>query len=411
MTTAKTTSLASNPVYPIIFAMGGVHLLNDSLQSVIPAMFPVLEKDLGLTFTQLGLIAFALNMVASVLQPVVGYFSDLKPRPYSLPFGMTLSLFGMAGLAFAPEYWMILVSVIFVGLGSAIFHPEGSRVSFMAAGTKRGLSQSIYQVGGNTGQALAPLISAFILVPLGQKGAALFLLVAALGIYILMKISAWYKEQLEQEKLLNRKRVILSSMANLTNKQIGVALGLLLMIIFARSIYVTNITSFYVFHLIEAYGLTIQKGQLIIFLFLAVGAIGTFFGGPLADKMGRKNVIVLSLLVPIPLALLLPYVPLPAVIILLILIGFFIMLSFSVTVVYAQELVPSKIGTMAGLTVGLSFGMGAIGAVVIGILMDHIGIYPTMIIISFLPLLGLVGLALPRDQKMTSEPGLKVKRD
>ena len=403
MTTAKTTSLASNPVYPIIFAMGGVHLLNDSLQSVIPAMFPVLEKDLGLTFTQLGLIAFALNMVASVLQPVVGYFSDLKPRPYSLPFGMTLSFFGMAGLAFAPEYWMILVSVIFVGLGSAIFHPEGSRVSFMAAGTKRGLSQSIYQVGGNTGQALAPLISAFILVPLGQKGAALFLLVAALGIFILMKISAWYKEQLEQEKLLNRKRVLLSSMANLTNKQIGVALGLLLMIIFARSIYVTNITSFYVFHLIEAYGLTIQKGQLIIFLFLAVGAIGTFFGGPLADKMGRKNVIVLSLLVPIPLALLLPYVALPAVIILLILIGFFIMLSFSVTVVYAQELVPSKIGTMAGLTVGLSFGMGAIGAVVIGILMDHIGIYPTMIIISFLPLLGLVGLALPRDQKMTSE--------
>lgn len=404
MTTTKTTSIASNPVYPIIFAMGGVHLLNDSLQSVIPAMFPVLEKDLGLTFTQLGLIAFALNMVASVLQPVVGYFSDLKPRPYSLPFGMTLSFFGMAGLAFAPEYWMILVSVIFVGLGSAIFHPEGSRVSFMAAGTKRGLSQSIYQVGGNTGQALAPLISAFILVPLGQKGAALFLLVAALGIYILMKISAWYKEQLEQEKLLNRKRVLLSSMANLTNKQIGVALGLLLMIIFSRSIYVTNITSFYVFHLIEAYGLTIQKGQLIIFLFLAVGAIGTFFGGPLADKMGRKNVIVLSLLVPIPLALLLPYVALPAVIILLILIGFFIMLSFSVTVVYAQELVPSKIGTMAGLTVGLSFGMGAIGAVVIGILMDHIGIYPTMIIISFLPLLGLVGLALPRDQKMISEP-------
>jgi len=339
-----------------------------------------------------------------VLQPVVGYFSDLKPRPYSLPFGMTLSLFGMAGLAFAPEYWMILVSVIFVGLGSAIFHPEGSRVSFMAAGTKRGLSQSIYQVGGNTGQALAPLISAFILVPLGQKGAALFLLVAALGIFILMKISAWYKAQLEQEKLLNRKRVLLSSMANLTNKQIGVALGLLLMIIFARSIYVTNITSFYVFHLIDAYGLSIQKGQLIIFLFLAVGAIGTFFGGPLADKMGRKNVIVLSLLVPIPLALLLPYVALPAVIFLLILIGFFIMLSFSVTVVYAQELVPSKIGTMAGLTVGLSFGMGAIGAVAIGILMDHIGIYPTMIIISFLPLLGLVGLALPRDQKMTSEP-------
>ncbi len=406
MTTEKTTSssLASNPVYPVIFAMGGVHLLNDSLQSVIPAMFPVLEKDLGLTFTQLGLIAFALNMVASVLQPVVGYFSDMKPKPYSLPFGMTLSFFGIAGLAFAPEYWMILVSVIFVGLGSAIFHPEGSRVSFMAAGSKRGLSQSIYQVGGNSGQALAPLISAFILVPLGQKGIALFLLVAALGIFILMKISAWYKAQLEQERLLNRKKVLLSSMANLTKKQVGIALTLLLIIIFARSIYATNITSFYVFHLIESYGLTIREGQLLIFLFLAVGAVGTFFGGPLADKIGRKNVIVISLIVPIPLSLILPYVPLPAVILLLILIGFFIMLSFSVTVVYAQELIPSKIGTMAGLTVGLAFGMGAIGAVVIGILMDRIGIYPTMIIISFLPILGIVGLALPRDQKVTAPP-------
>ena len=404
MTTAKTSTMASNPVYPIIFAIGGVHLLNDSLQSVIPAMFPVLEEDLGLTFTQLGLIAFALNTVASLLQPVVGFYSDRKPKPYSLPFGMACSLLGMAGLAFAPEYWMILVSVIFIGLGSAIFHPEGSRVSFMAAGSKRGLAQSIYQVGGNSGQALAPLISAFILVPLGQIGAAIFCLVAALGIFILMKISAWYKAQLEQEKLLNRKKVLLSSLANLTKKQVGIALGLLLVIIFARSFYVTNITSFYIFHLMENYGLSIQQGQLVIFLFLAVGAAGTFFGGPMADSIGRKNVIVLSLLVPIPLCILLPYVPLLVVILLLILIGFFIMLSFSVTVVYAQELVPSKIGTMAGLTVGLAFGMGAIGAVVIGILMDHIGIYPTMIVISFLPILGLVGLALPRDQKMTATP-------
>ncbi|WP_019414878.1 MFS transporter [Paenisporosarcina sp. TG20] len=408
MTSEKTqsSSLASNPVYPIIFAISGVHLLNDSLQSVIPAMFPVFEKDLGLTFTQLGLIAFALNMVASVLQPVVGYFSDRKPKPYSLPFGMTCSFLGIAGLAFAPEYWMILVSVIFIGLGSAIFHPEGSRVSFMAAGPKRGLSQSIYQVGGNSGQALAPLISAYILVPLGQKGAALFLLVAAFGIFILMKISAWYKEQLEQERLLNRKRILLSSMDYLTKKQVGIALGLLLVIIFARSFYVTNITSFYIFHLIEEYGLTIQNGQLCIFLFLAVGAAGTFFGGPFADKIGRKNVIVLSLLVPIPLALLLPYASIPVVLILLILIGFFIMLSFSVTVVYAQELVPSKIGTMAGLTVGLSFGMGAIGAVVIGILMDHIGIYPTMVIISFIPIIGIVGLALPRDHNITAQPNV-----
>lgn len=381
-----------------MFAIGLCHLFNDSLQAVIPAMFPVLEKEIGLTFTQLGLISFTLNIVASILQPAVGFLSDKKPMPYALPLGMTSSFIGMAGLAFAPQYWIILVSVIFLGLGSAVFHPEGSRVSFMAAGTKRGLSQSIYQVGGNSGQALAPLISAFILVPLGQKGAALFLVVAAVGIFILSKISAWYKKQLEEESLSNKKRKLISSLPTLSKKQVGIALTLLMVIIFARSFYVTNMTSFYIFHLMDKYGLTIQKGQLFIFIFLALGAIGTFFGGPWADRLGRKNVILLSVIIPIPLSLILPYVPLWAVVLLLILIGFFIMLSFSVTVVYAQELVPSKIGTMAGLTVGLAFGMGALGAVVIGILMDHVGIYTTMIIVSLLPIIGLVALALPKDR-------------
>lgn len=397
---AKEKHKMGNPVYPIMFAIGVCHLFNDTLQAVIPAMFPVLELELGLTFTQLGLISFALNIVASLLQPVVGYISDKKPMPYALPLGMMSSFVGMAGLALAPQYWMILVSVIFLGLGSAVFHPEGSRVSFMAAGSKRGLSQSIYQVGGNSGQALAPLISAFILVPLGQKGAALFLVVAAVGIFLLAKISAWYKKQLEEEKLSNRKRTLLSSLPALTKKQIGVALALLMVIIFARSFYVTNMTNFYIFHLMKNYGMTIKEGQLIIFIFLALGAVGTLFGGPMADRMGRRNVIILSMAVPIPLCLLLPYVPVWAIILLLIAIGFFIMLSFSVTVVYAQELVPSKIGTMAGLTVGLAFGMGAIGAVVIGILMDYIGVYTTMIVVSTLPIIGLVALALPKDRKI-----------
>lgn len=398
---AKEKHKMGNPVYPIMFAIGVCHLFNDTLQAVIPAMFPVLELELGLTFTQLGLISFALNIVASLLQPVVGYISDKKPMPYALPLGMMSSFVGMAGLALAPQYWMILVSVIFLGLGSAVFHPEGSRVSFMAAGSKRGLSQSIYQVGGNSGQALAPLISAFILVPLGQKGAALFLVVAAVGIFLLSKISAWYKKQLEAEKLSNRKRTLLSSLPTLTKKQIGVALALLMVIIFARSFYVTNMTNFYIFHLMKNYGMTIKEGQVIIFIFLALGAVGTLFGGPMADRMGRRNVIVLSMAVPIPLCLLLPYVPVWSIILLLILIGFFIMLSFSVTVVYAQELVPSKIGTMAGLTVGLAFGMGAIGAVMIGILMDYIGVYTTMIVVSTLPIIGLVALALPKDRKIT----------
>ncbi|WP_144510708.1 MFS transporter [Bacillus sp. FJAT-22090] len=400
MPSSTTSNKLGNPVYPIMFAIGLCHLFNDSLQAVIPAMFPVL-KEIGLTFTQLGLISFVLNIVASILQPVVGFISDKKPMPYALPLGMISSFIGMAGLAFAPEYWMILVAVIFLGLGSAVFHPEGSRVSFMAAGSKRGLSQSIYQVGGNSGQALAPLISSFILIPLGQKGAALFLVVAAIGIFILTKISVWYKKQLEEESMSNKKRKLFSSLPSLSRKQVGIALTLLMLIIFARSFYVTNMTNFYLFHLVENYGLTAQKGQLFIFIFLALGAVGTFFGGPWADRLGRKNVILLSVIVPIPLSLILPYVPIWAVVLLLILIGFFIMLSFSVTVVYAQELVPSKIGTMAGLTVGLAFGMGALGAVVIGILMDHVGIYTTMIIISLLPIIGLVALALPTDRKAT----------
>lgn len=396
------SSLAGNPVYPVMFAIGGVHLLNDSLQAVIPAMFPILEKDLGLSFTQLGLIAFALNMVASVLQPVIGFASDKKSMPYALPLGMVFSFIGIAGLAFAPEYWLILLSVIFLGFGSAVFHPEGSRVSYMAAGSRRGLSQSIYQVGGNSGQALAPLISAFILVPLGQRGAALFLFVAALGIFVLSKISAWYKAQLERDKLEKVKKAVLSSLPPLTKKQVGTALTLLLLIIFARTFYITTITSFYIFHLMDNYGVTIQQGQMFIFLFLGIGAFGTFFGGPLADRIGRKRVIVLSLIVPIPLALVLPYVALPIVAVILSILGFFLMLSFSVMVVYAQELVPSRIGTMSGLTVGLAFGMGAIGAVAIGVLMDSIGVYETMIIISVLPILGLVGLALPKDRKIAA---------
>lgn len=390
----------SHPVYPVMFAIGACHLLNDTLQAVIPAMFPILETELGLTFTQLGLIAFVLNMVASVLQPVVGFISDKKPMPFALPLGMASSMVGLGLLAFAPNYWTILLAVALLGLGSAVFHPEGSRVSYMAAGPRRGLSQSIYQVGGNSGQALAPLISAFILVPLGQRGAALFMLVAALGIFILAKISVWYKKQLEEEKLQKVKRAVLTSLPGLTRKQVGAALTMLLVIIFARSFYMTSITSFFIFHLMNAYELTIQQGQVYIFVFLAVGAVGTFFGGPLADKIGRKRVIMLSLSVPIPLALVLPHVPLAVAAVLLAIIGFVLMLSFSVMVVYAQELVPSKIGTMAGLTVGLAFGMGAVGSVLIGMLMDSIGIAETMIVVSFLPILGLVGIWLPRDRKV-----------
>lgn len=394
----KQTANFNNPVYPIMIAIGIAHLINDTMQSVIPAMFPLLERNLGLTFTQLGLISFVLNIFASVLQPVVGFVSDKKPMPYALPIGMISSFIGIAILAFSTQYWVIIVAVLFLGFGSAVFHPEGSRVSFMAAGSKRGLAQSIYQVGGNSGQALAPLISAFILDVYGQRGAALVLLATTVGIILLGKISQWYKKQLEQERASKKKRILVSSLPPLTKKQVGIAVTLLFIIIFARSFYTTNITNFYVFYLMDHYDVSLRIGQILIFTFMAFGVVGTFFGGSLSDRIGRKNVILLSVVVPLPFCLALPYVPLWVATIFLIIIGALIMISFSVTVIYAQELVPTKIGTMAGLTTGFAFGMGAIGAIAIGVLMDHKGIDFTMIVVSLLPLLLLVALFLPKDK-------------
>lgn len=398
MSTPTINQRQSNPIYPVMVAIGVCHLINDTMQSVIPAMFPLLERDLGLTFTQLGMISFVLNIFASLLQPAVGFMTDRKPFPYALPLGMVSSFIGLSLLILSDQYWMILVSVIFLGIGSAIFHPEGSRVSFMAAGNKRGLAQSIYQVGGNSGQALAPLLSAFLILPFGMNGAAVVLIFTSIGIFLLTRIAAWYKRQLEAEKLSNIKRVLVSSLPPLSKKQIGVALSILLVIIFARSFYVTNMTSFYVFYLIEHYSVTVERGQLFIFIFMALGVVGTFFGGPLSDRFGRKNIILLSVIGPIPFCLALPYVPLSVAMIFLMIIGALIMISFTVTVVYAQELVPSKIGTMAGLTVGFAFGMGAIGSVVIGIVMDNFGIRRTMIAVSMLTLLLVIAIFLPKDK-------------
>lgn len=396
----KVSSTFNNkPVYSILFIIGTCHLLNDSLQAVIPAMFPILERSLGLTFTQLGLIAFTLNMVSSVMQPLVGMYTDKHPIPYALPIGLTSSMFGMLGLALAPNFWMILISVVFIGLGSAVFHPEGSRVAYLAAGTKRGLAQSIYQVGGNSGQALAPVITALVLVPLGQFGAIWFTLIAALAVFFLMHIAKWYAAQVKEISRSKAARKAVKPNKNMSRAIKG-ALIVLIFLVFARSWYQAAISNFYAFYAIDNYDLTIAKSQVYIFTFLAMGAVGTFLGGPLADRYGKRNVILFSLIASAPLALLLPHVGPVLAIILLAVTGVILMSSFSVTVVYAQELIPGKIGTMSGLIVGLAFGMGAIGSVALGTLIDFIGLTPTMIMISLLPLLGFLTYLLPTDEKI-----------
>ncbi len=388
-------------VYNILFIIGLCHLLNDSIQSVIPAMFPILEESMGLSFTQLGLIAFALNMVSSVMQPVVGLYTDKKPMPYALPIGLTSSMLGVLGLAFAPSFFTILLSVIFIGLGSAIFHPEGSRVAYLAAGNRRGLAQSIYQVGGNSGQALAPLITALILVPLGQFGAIWFTVVAALAVGFLIYIANWYSRKLQVIDSMKKTKVNKSTDNKGLSKSIRNALIIIIFLIFARSWYVSAISNFYTFFAIDKYRLTIASSQIYIFIFLLMGAVGTFLGGPLADRFGKRTVILISLLATAPLSIVLPFVGSTLSIIILALIGIILMSSFSVTVVYAQELVPGKIGLMSGLTVGLAFGMGAIGSVALGVLIDWIGLTTTMIGVAILPLIGLLAFLLPTDQKLT----------
>lgn len=395
--TANTSKEIEKTNYKILVIIGICHLLNDSIQAVIPAMFPVLEKSMGLTFTQLGIIAFSLNMVSSIMQPVVGVVTDKKPMPYALPIGLTSTMLGVLGLAFAPSFGWIVLSVLFIGLGSAVFHPEGSRVAYMAAGSRRGLAQSIYQVGGNTGQALAPLITALILVPLGQKGAAWFTIVAAVAVMLLVYIAMWYTKKLNADlEKLRRTGKKVSTPATPFDGKIVFYLVVLLFLIFARSWYVSGITNYYAFYAIEHYSFSIEQAQGLLFAFLVAGAVGTFFGGPLADRFGKRNIILLSLVGTAPLSIIVPFVPQALAYLLLILTGFILMTSFSVTVVYAQELVPGKIGLMSGLTVGLAFGMGAIGSIVLGYLADQIGLSTTIILTGFLPLLGILTLLLPK---------------
>ncbi|RTE04355.1 MFS transporter [Paenibacillus whitsoniae] len=388
-------------VYKILFAIGLVHLLNDSIQSVIPAIFPILKDEMGLNYTQIGWVQFAINVTASIMQPVVGLYSDRKPSPYMLPLGMFSTLIGMLLLAYAHTYWVVLLAVCFVGLGSAAFHPEGSRVSHMAAGGRKGLAQSIFQVGGNAGQSLAPVMTKWIFIPLGLFGAIWFTGVAGIAILVLLFIAKWYKVTLHTAAA-KAKTVVRKAMSPQRRKQVMFALCVLVFLVFIRSWYGAAMTGYFAFFMQDRYGITIDRAQDFIFLYLAAGAVGTFFGGPLSDRFGRRNLIFFSMLGSAPFALLLPHVSLGWAYVLLALIGFINLSSFSVTVVYAQMLFPGKLGTISGLITGLAFGLGGIGSVVLGNLCDVIGTPRVMEMCAFLPLVGIFTFLLPTDRKLES---------
>jgi FSR family fosmidomycin resistance protein-like MFS transporter len=396
------SSLGGQTVYVMLFAVSIAHLLNDAIQSVIPAMYPILKDGLALSYTQIGAIGLVQNITASVMQPVVGLYSDRKPTPFLLPLGMISSLFGMLGLALAPNFAVVLLSVTLVGLGSAVFHPEASRVAYMAAGPRRGLAQSIFQVGGNSGQALAPVFMAviFLHLGLGQKGAGWFTAVAAAASIVLVYVAFWYRDTLRVTQRV-KKSAAAPVYSPERKKTIRNAMLLLIVLVFARSWYSASISSYLPFYLMDHFHLSLEATQwYFLFPFLAFGAAGTFFGGPLADRFGRKTIIWFSMLGTAPLALLMPYVPAAAAAVICSVMGFILLSSFSVTVVYAQELAPGRVGTVSGLMIGFAFGMGALGGLAIGALMDLWGSVTVMRIVSFLPLLGVLTYFLPSDRKL-----------
>lgn len=403
---SSTGQVAARTVFPVVAAISIIHFLNDTMQIVVPAVLPHVREALTLTYTQVGLVLFTLNMTSSVLQPLVGLYSDRRPSPYMMPLGMMMSLCGIIGIALSPNYGLLILSVVLIGLGSACFHPEGSKVVHLAAGRRRGLAQSIYQVGGNAGSSLQSLLTRYIFLPFGQIAALWFTIVAGFAIVVSFFVSRWYKanmhlrkkappaarESSEQQAPAARQPAETDRIAR---RVVAVGLGILMTQMIARSTYLTLIQNYYQYYYAEIYQSSLLAAQLPLFLFGLTGVLGTLTGGPLADRFGAKRVILFSLAGAAPFALLLPFVSQWMVIPLLLVTGFILMLGFAVIVVYAQMLMPKHIGMASGLTVGLSFGMGAIGAVGIGYLIDLFGLSPVFIGSSLLPLLGLLTVKLP----------------
>jgi len=405
-TAAPSAARAARTVFPVVFGVSLVHMLNDSMQSVVPAIMPFMQKSFNLTYTQIGLAIFMMNMTSSVLQPVVGLYSDRRPSPIMLPLGMLLSLAGLLGIGLAPNYAVLLASIALLGLGSAIFHPEGSKVVYLAAGQRRGLAQSIYQVGGNGGSSLQPLMTRYLFLPFGQLAALWFAGVAAAAAFISWIISRWYRSNLP--RLLRsapagsggtRTRPAAGegeAAGRIARRAVILGVGILIVTTFARSTFHAAMMNYYQYYYVERFAATIADAQVPLFLFSLCGVIGTLVGGPLADRFGAKKIIIGSIAGASPLAVSLPHLPQNLVIPVMMLTGLTLMSGFTVMVVYTQMLMPKHIGTASGLIVGFSFGMGAIGAVILGMLIDTFGLRPVFIGASLLPLIGLVTFKLPK---------------
>lgn len=392
----KDKDLAQKTVYSILFSISFAHLLNDLIQAIIPSIYPLLKESYNLTFSQIGLITFAFQFSASIFQPLVGYYTDKNPKPFSQIYGMLFSMAGIVSISYADNFYWIIASVILIGTGSSIFHPESARISNLASGGKRGLAQSIFQVGGNFGTALGPLLVALIVIPNSQQYILWFIIVAAIGLAILSKIAYWYRDHLVLRK--NKVQPFID-FHNLPKRKVQIAIGILLIVIFSKFFYTASLSSYYQFYIIDKFGLTIKQAQFHMFIYLIAYAVGTILGGPLGDKIGRKYVIWLSVFGAFPFALMLPYVNLFWTDVLMVIIGIIISSAFPAILVYAQELLPKKIGMISGLFYGFAFGMGALGSALLGKLADYTSISYVYHVCSYLPLIGAICYFLPNLKK------------